>query len=136
MVCETHARGQSHARRGAGPVGGSIDGDSRGPGHRPDVPDRRWIGRRRQRRILRLQQHDLLPNGLPAGIDAFTAAVLGGIGSLPGAVLGGLVIGLARAFCDQYLETRWTNVLVFAVLILVLVFRPSGLLGSRAKEKV
>jgi len=74
--------------------------------------------------------------GYRAGIDAFTAAVLGGIGSLPGAVLGGVVIGLARAFCDQYLETRWTNVLVFAVLILVLVFRPSGLLGSRAKEKV
>jgi branched-chain amino acid transport system permease protein len=47
-----------------------------------------------------------------------------------------LVIGLARAFCDQYLEARWTNVLVFAVLILVLVFRPSGLLGSRAREKV
>jgi branched-chain amino acid transport system permease protein len=74
--------------------------------------------------------------GYRAGIDAFTAAVLGGIGSLPGAVLGGVVIGLARAFCDQYLETRWTNVLVFTVLILVLVFRPSGLLGSRAKEKV
>ena len=74
--------------------------------------------------------------GYRAGIDAFTAAVLGGIGSLPGAVLGGLVIGLARAFCDQYIETRWTNVLVFAVLILVLVFRPSGLLGASAKEKV
>jgi branched-chain amino acid transport system permease protein len=74
--------------------------------------------------------------GYRAGIDAFTAAVLGGIGSLPGAVLGGLVIGLARAFCDQYIETRWTNVLVFTVLILVLVFRPSGLLGARTKEKV
>jgi branched-chain amino acid transport system permease protein len=74
--------------------------------------------------------------GYRAGMDAFTAAVLGGIGSLPGAVLGGLVIGLARAMCDQYLETRWTNVLVFTVLILVLVFRPQGLLGARAKEKV
>ena len=74
--------------------------------------------------------------GYRAGIDAFTAAVLGGIGSLPGAVLGGIVIGVARAFSDQYLETRWTNVLVFAVLILVLVFRPSGLLGAKQKEKV
>ena len=74
--------------------------------------------------------------GYRAGIDAFTAAVLGGIGSLPGAVLGGLVIGLARALCDQYIETRWTNVLVFTVLILVLVFRPAGLLGARTKEKV
>jgi branched-chain amino acid transport system permease protein len=74
--------------------------------------------------------------GYRAGIDAFTAAVLGGIGNLPGAVLGGIVIGLARAFSDQYLATQWTNVLVFAVLILVLVFRPSGLLGAKQKEKV
>jgi branched-chain amino acid transport system permease protein len=74
--------------------------------------------------------------GYRAGMDAFTAAVLGGIGNLPGAVLGGLVIGLARAFCDQYIATRWTNVLVFAVLILVLVFRPSGILGAKQKEKV
>jgi branched-chain amino acid transport system permease protein len=73
--------------------------------------------------------------GYRAGIDAFTAAVLGGIGSLPGAVLGGLFIGLARAFCDQYLATRWTNVMVFAILILVLVFRPSGLLGAKQREK-
>jgi branched-chain amino acid transport system permease protein len=51
-------------------------------------------------------------------------------------VLGGLFIGLARAFCDQYIATRWTNVMVFAILILVLVFRPSGLLGSKLREKV
>jgi branched-chain amino acid transport system permease protein len=69
-------------------------------------------------------------------MDAFTAAVLGGIGSLPGAVLGGLFIGLARAFSDQYLATRWTNVMVFAILILVLVFRPSGILGAKHREKV
>lgn len=74
--------------------------------------------------------------GYRAGMDAFTAAVLGGIGSLPGAVLGGVFIGLARAFSDQYIETRWTNVMVFAILILVLVFRPSGLLGSKLREKV
>jgi branched-chain amino acid transport system permease protein len=74
--------------------------------------------------------------GYRAGIDAFTAAVLGGIGSLPGAVLGGLFIGLARAFSDQYVATRWTNVMVFAILILVLVFRPSGILGAKHREKV
>ena len=74
--------------------------------------------------------------GYRAGIEAFTAAVLGGIGSLPGAVLGGLVIGFVRAFSDQYVETRWTNVIVFAILILMLVFRPSGLLGSKHGEKV
>ncbi len=74
--------------------------------------------------------------GYRTGMDAFTAAVLGGIGSLPGAVLGGLLIGLLRAFSEGYLEARWTPSVVFAVLILVLVFRPSGLLGARLREKV
>lgn len=74
--------------------------------------------------------------GYRAGMDAFTAAVLGGIGSLPGAVLGGLSIGLARAFADQYIATRWTNVIVFTILILVLVFRPAGILGAKHREKV
>lgn len=74
--------------------------------------------------------------GYRIGIDGFTAAVLGGIGNLPGAMLGGLLIGLIRAMSDQYIETRWTGVIVFGILILVLVFRPSGLLGARTKEKV
>lgn len=74
--------------------------------------------------------------GFRVGIDAFTAAVLGGIGNLPGAVLGGVLIGLVRAMSDQYIATQWTNVTVFSILILVLVFRPSGLLGARVKEKV
>lgn len=74
--------------------------------------------------------------GYRAGMDAFTAAVLGGIGNLPGAVLGGVLIGLVRAFSDQYLETRWTNVMVFSILILALVFRPGGLLGVKHREKV
>jgi len=74
--------------------------------------------------------------GYRVGIDAFTAAVLGGIGNLPGAVLGGLVIGLVRAGSDQWIATAWTNVVVFAVLIAVLVFRPTGLLGARMREKV
>ncbi len=74
--------------------------------------------------------------GYRVGMDAFTAAVLGGIGNLPGAVLGGLVIGIFRALSDQYVATQWTNVVVFTVLILVLVFRPSGLLGTSVKDKV
>lgn len=74
--------------------------------------------------------------GYRVGVDAFTAAVLGGIGNLPGALLGGLVIGLIRAMSDQYLATEWTNVAVFTVLIAVLVFRPSGILGARVREKV
>ncbi|MDZ4753271.1 MAG: branched-chain amino acid ABC transporter permease [Phycisphaerae bacterium] len=74
--------------------------------------------------------------GYRVGMDAFVAAVIGGIGSLPGAVLGGLLIGIARSMSDGYLETRWTNTLVFALLIVILIFRPSGLLGLRMKEKV
>jgi branched-chain amino acid transport system permease protein len=74
--------------------------------------------------------------GYRAGMDAFTAAVLGGIGSLPGAMLGGLLIGVVRAMSDQYIEARWTNAVVFTILILILVFRPSGLLGARLREKV
>ena len=74
--------------------------------------------------------------GFRVGIDAFTAAVLGGIGNLPGAMLGGLLIGVVRAMSDQYIETSWTNVVVFTILVVVLVFRPNGLLGSSAREKV
>ena len=74
--------------------------------------------------------------GYRMGMDAFVAAVLGGIGNLPGAVLGGLMIGLVRAMSDGYVETRWTNSVVFGILILILVFRPSGLLGAKLREKV
>jgi branched-chain amino acid transport system permease protein len=74
--------------------------------------------------------------GFQNGLYAFTAAVLGGIGNIPGAVLGGLIIGLVRSLGTAYLGERWTNALIFAILIAILIFRPAGLLGSRAKEKV
>jgi branched-chain amino acid transport system permease protein len=74
--------------------------------------------------------------GYQAGLRAFTAAVLGGIGNLPGAALGGLVIGFLSAWSDQYISARWTNAIVFSILILVLVFRPHGLLGERTPEKL
>ena len=74
--------------------------------------------------------------GFQNGLYAFTAAVLGGIGNIPGAVLGGLVIGLVRAFGDGYVGTAWSSPLVFLILILILVFRPAGLLGTRTREKV
>lgn len=74
--------------------------------------------------------------GYRMGMDAFVAAVLGGIGNLPGAVLGGLLIGVVRTMSDQYIETRWTNAVVFGILVLILVFRPSGLLGAKLREKV
>jgi branched-chain amino acid transport system permease protein len=73
--------------------------------------------------------------GFSAGLFAFTAAVFGGIGNIQGAALGGLIIGLVRAFSDGYLRSEWTDVLIFALLILVLVFRPTGLLGMRVPEK-
>ena len=74
--------------------------------------------------------------GYRVGMDAFTAAVLGGIGNMPGAMLGGLLIGVLRAFSDQFVATMWTNAIVFATLILVLVFRPSGILGANLRDKV
>jgi branched-chain amino acid transport system permease protein len=74
--------------------------------------------------------------GYRTGMDAFTAAVLGGIGNLPGAALGGILIGLVRAMSDWLIATQWTQVIVFTVLVLILVFRPSGLLGARTREKV
>ncbi len=74
--------------------------------------------------------------GYQSGLYAFTAAVLGGIGNIPGAVLGGLVIGLVRALGTAYIGERWTSAMVFGMLILILVFRPTGLLGRTAKEKV
>jgi branched-chain amino acid transport system permease protein len=75
-------------------------------------------------------------NGFSAGLKAFTAAVLGGIGNLAGAMLGGFLIGLIEAFTTQFISDQWSNVVVFSVLILVLVFRPSGLLGESLPNKV
>ncbi|HXP12231.1 MAG TPA: branched-chain amino acid ABC transporter permease LivH, partial [Stellaceae bacterium] len=74
--------------------------------------------------------------GFLAGIKAFTAAVLGGIGSLPGAMLGGFIIGLIEAFWSGYFPSEYKDVAVFGVLILVLIFRPTGLLGKPDIEKV
>lgn len=74
--------------------------------------------------------------GFQNGLYAFTAAVLGGIGRIPGAVLGGLIIGLVRYYGSAYVGESWTGALVFGILILILVFRPTGLLGSPTREKV
>ena len=74
--------------------------------------------------------------GFLAGIKAFSAAVLGGIGSLPGAMLGGLLIGLIEVFYSAYFSTEYKDVAAFAVLVLVLIFRPTGLLGRPDIEKV
>ncbi len=74
--------------------------------------------------------------GFLAGLKAFTAAVLGGIGSLPGAMLGGLLIGLIEAFWSGYFTVEYKDVAAYSVLVLVLIFRPHGLLGKPDIEKV
>jgi branched-chain amino acid transport system permease protein len=74
--------------------------------------------------------------GFVAGIKAFTAAVLGGIGSLPGAMLGGLLIGLIETFWAGYFSAEYKDVAAFSILIVVLIFLPSGLLGRPEVEKV
>jgi branched-chain amino acid transport system permease protein len=73
--------------------------------------------------------------GFNAGLRAFTAAVLGGIGNVPGAMIGGLIIGVIEAMGGQFIATEWTDVIIFSILVLVLVFRPAGLLGRVAPNK-
>jgi branched-chain amino acid transport system permease protein len=73
--------------------------------------------------------------GFQAGLRSFTAAVLGGIGNITGAMLGGFIIGILTSLSDGLLDPAWTRAWVFAVLVLVLIFRPNGLLGSNVSQK-
>jgi branched-chain amino acid transport system permease protein len=73
--------------------------------------------------------------GFTAGLRAFTAAVLGGIGNVPGAMVGGVLIGLIEAMGGQFIATAWTDVIIFSILVLVLVFKPAGLFGRIAPSK-
>lgn len=74
--------------------------------------------------------------GFIAGIKAFTAAVLGGIGSIPGAMLGALVLGLTEAFATGYVSSDYEDVFAFCLLVLILIFRPSGIMGKEKIQKV
>jgi branched-chain amino acid transport system permease protein len=74
--------------------------------------------------------------GFVAGIKAFSAAVVGGVGSLPGAMLGGMLIGLIEVFFSAYFSVDYKDVAAFGVLVAVLIFRPTGLLGRPEVEKV
>jgi branched-chain amino acid transport system permease protein len=74
--------------------------------------------------------------GWTYGMKAFTAAILGGIGNIPGAMLGGLVLGLVEALGAAYLSMAWRDAIAYGVLILILIVRPSGLLGERVADKV
>ncbi|MGD8718666.1 MAG: branched-chain amino acid ABC transporter permease [Candidatus Zixiibacteriota bacterium] len=73
--------------------------------------------------------------GYMAGLKAFTAAVLGGIGNMPGAFVGGLVLGLAEGFAGAYISSLWMDAIAFAILIIVLIYRPSGLLGKQIPRR-
>ena len=80
---------------------------------------------------------NLMPTtGSMPGIKAFTAAVFGGIGSIPGAMLGGILLGIIEILGKAYISTQLSDAIVFAVLIIVLIFKPTGLLGKKIKEKV
>jgi branched-chain amino acid transport system permease protein len=70
------------------------------------------------------------------GLKAFTATILGGIGNLPGAMLGGLILGTLEMLGGAYISSAWKDVFVFLILILVLIFRPTGILGEKIAEKV
>ncbi len=75
-------------------------------------------------------------DGYLAGIKAFTAAVFGGIGSIPGAMLGGILLGVFEGFCAGYISSEWKDVFAFGLLVTLLLFRPSGILGENVPEKV
>ena len=74
--------------------------------------------------------------GFLAGLKGFTAAVIGGIGSIPGAMAGGLILGFAEAYTQGYISTKWSDLLVFVILIGFMIFRPQGLFGRPDIKKV
>jgi branched-chain amino acid transport system permease protein len=74
--------------------------------------------------------------GFVSGLKGFTAAVIGGIGSIPGAMAGGLILGGLESYTAGYISTKWSDLFVFSVLILFMIFRPQGLLGRADIRKV
>jgi hypothetical protein len=135
MITQTPARPRP-ARLRAGREDGRAARRRRRPHHFAHLRHRRGARRRRRRPL-----HDQLwrrefADGFIPGVKAFTAAVLGGIGSLPGAVIGGLLIGLIEVFWANYFSSDYKDVAAFSILAITLIFMPSGLLGRPEVEKV
>ena len=125
---------QGDARDRPGPRRRAADGHRRRPHDLPDLHARR-PARRGGRDDLRAYNGTIQFNqGFTAGLIAFTAAVMGGIGNLKGAVVGGLIIGVIQSISDTHFSQVWTPAVVFAILILVMVFRPQGLFGEETRE--
>ena len=120
--------------------------DAQPPPAGPQVGADEWVARQGSRREYlpswmgdaqrRFERIGWWPRLAIVGLKAFTASVVGGIGSLPGAMLGGLLIGVAESFITGYISSTYTNLLVFALLIVVMLVRPSGLFGRAQLQKV
>lgn len=87
--------------------------------------------------LVAVDKHTIRPDmGMTSGLKAFVAAVLGGIGSIPGAVAGGILLGLSETFVSGYLASTYRDAIAFLLLIVILLYKPSGLFGRHAPEKV
>ena len=86
--------------------------------------------------MFALRVPTLVSIGFIAGLKGFTAAVIGGIGSIPGAMAGGLILGFAESYTQGYISTKWSDLIVFSILIAFMIFRPQGLLGRADIRKV
>jgi branched-chain amino acid transport system permease protein len=135
IVAEDAARPRP-ARLRAGPQDGRAARRRRRPHHLDHLRHGRRARRRRRHALPVYYGVVNFSDGFTPGVKAFTAAVLGGIGSLPGAVLGGLLIGLIEVFWSAYFSVDYKDVAAFSILAIVLIFMPQGLLGRPDVEKV
>jgi branched-chain amino acid transport system permease protein len=123
-------RSVSHDKGAASLMGINVNGSSPSPLHR-------FGHGRRRRRAVRQQVSQVQPYmGIMPGLNAVVAAVLGGIGSIPGAMIGGIILGIAEILSKAYISSKLADAVVFGILVLILMFRPTGIMGKSLKEKV